>query len=167
MSPTIRPETSADARAIRRLTDAAFADAPHASGNEGTIVDALRAEGTLALSLVAGEDDAIVGRVAFSAVTAAGEDVGWYGLGPISVSPDRQRQGIGTALIRAGLDRLRARGGRGCVLVGDPGYYCRFGFEPYPVLTFAGVPAEYFLRRTLAGNAPAGAVTYRPAFYAR
>ncbi len=162
----IRPETPADAAAIRRVTDMAFAGASHASGTEGAIVDALRAEGTLALSLVAEAGGAVVGHVAFSPVAIAGADVGWLGLGPLSVVPARQRAGFGSALVRDGLARLRAAGARGCVVLGEPGYYRRFGFEPDADLTFEGVPAAYFLRIAFAEPVPVGAVTYRPAFYA-
>lgn len=162
----IRAETPAHASAIRRVTDAAFAGAPHASGTEGAIVDALRAEGSLALSLVAEADGAVFGHVAFSPVTVAGADVGWLGLGPLSVLPARQRTGVGAALVRDGLARIRAAGTRGCVVLGDPAYYRRFGFEPDPALTFEGVPAEYFMRLAFAEPAPAGPVVYRPAFYA-
>ncbi len=166
MGAMIRPETPADAAAIRRLTDAAFAGAPHAAGTEGAIVDALRAEGTLALSLVAEEAGAVIGHVAFSPVAIGGADVGWFGLGPVSVLPGRQRAGIGSRLIRDGLARLRGLGARGCVVLGDPGYYRRFGFENDPRLTFEGAPAEYFMRLAFDHPAPAGPVTYRPAFYA-
>ena len=166
MAAMIRPETPADAAAIRRLTDAAFAGAPHASGTEGAIIDALRAEGTLALSLVAEEDGRIVGHAAFSPVAIGGADAGWLGLGPVSVLPLRQRTGIGTRLVRDGLARLRADGAGGCVVLGDPAWYRRLGFENDPGLTFDGAPAAYFLRLSFGETVPAGAVTYRPAFYA-
>lgn len=165
MTPLIRPEAPADAVAIGRVTDAAFASAPHASGTEAAIVDALRAAGTLTLSLVAEDEGAVVGHVAFSPVTVAGADVGWFGLGPVSVLPARQGHGIGAALIRDGIARLAARGAAGCVLLGDPGYYRRFGFANDPGLRFDGAPAEYFLARAFTRPAPEGAVTYQPAFY--
>ena len=166
--PTIRPEVPADAVAIRRLTDAAFAGAAHASGTEGAMVDALRAEGTLTLSLVAvadGADGAVIGHVAFSPVTVAGAEIGWFGLGPVSVLPGRQREGIGAALIRNGLSRLRADGAAGCVVLGDPAYYRRFGFVHDPDLRFEDAPAEYFLRLAFAHPVPSGCVTYQPVFY--
>jgi putative acetyltransferase len=165
MSPTIRGGAADDAAAIRRVTDAAFAGAEHASGTEGAIVDALRAEGTLTLSLVAATDGAVIGHVAFSPVTVGGDDVGWFGLGPVSVLPGRQRQGIGAALIREGLARLRANGVAGCVVLGDPAFYRRFGFAHDPGLRFEGAPAEYFLRLPFTRPVPSGAVAYRPAFY--
>ena len=160
----IRPETPADAPAIAALTTAAFAAAPHASGREAAIVDALRAAGALALSLVA-DDGGVVGHVAFSPVTIDGREAGWFGLGPVAVAPDRQGQGIGSALIREGLARLAAMGARGCVLLGDPGYYRRFGFEVDPALVLPDVPPEYFMRLMLAGTPPKGTVAFHPGFY--
>jgi putative acetyltransferase len=161
----VRPEAPGEAAAIREVTAAAFAGAEHASGTEAAIVDALRAAGALTLSLVAVADGAVVGHAGFSPVTVAGGDVGGFGLGPVSVRPDRQRAGIGSALIRDGLSRLRRRGAKGCVVLGDPGYYRRFGFAVDPGLRFDGAPAEYFMRLALAeGPLPAGTVAFHAAF---
>jgi len=161
----IRPETPADGAAIRQVTDSAFAGAAHASGTEGAIVDALRAAGMLTLSLVAEDAGAVVGHVAFSPVTIDGRDAGWFGLGPVAVAPGRRGSGIGGALIGDGLARLRQAGAQGCVVLGDPGYYTRFGFAADPAMTFADVPPEYFMALRFAGTAPAGPVVYQPAFY--
>jgi putative acetyltransferase len=163
-APTIRPETANDTAAIRRVIDAAFADAPHASGTESAIVEALRAEGSLTISLVAVAGGAVIGHVAASPVTIEGVNRGWSGLGPLSVLPAHQRCGIGTALVRELLSRLQAAGALGCVVLGEPGYYRRFGFGADPALTFTGVPPEYFMRLAFAGAVPEGTVTYRPAF---
>ena len=95
----IRDERPGDEDAIHALTAEAFRPMPYSSGTEPAIIRALRASGALTLSLVAVEDGAIVGHVAFSPVAIDGQDEGWFGLGPISVSADRQRQGIGRALI--------------------------------------------------------------------
>ena len=161
----IRDEHPEDAAAIGELTAAAFADAPHASGTEARIVAALRQAGALTLSLVATADDGrIVGHAAFSPVQidrAAGR---WYGLGPVSVTPELQRQGIGGALIRRGLDRLAALGAEGCVALGDPAYYGRFGFVSDPALTYGGEASRYFQRRVLKGDPPQGDVSYHPGF---
>lgn len=166
----IRDERAADAAAISALTTAAFANAPHSDGTEAAIIDALRANEALALSLVA-EDDAgaIVGHIAFSPVTitdANGQVVqGWYGLGPVSVSPARQGEGIGAALIREGLARLQASGANGCVLLGDPAYYARFGFIADAGPTYPGPPPEYFQALAFPGHVMArGVVTYDGAF---
>jgi predicted N-acetyltransferase YhbS len=93
------------------------------------------------------------------------EDVGWFGLGPVAVLPGRQRRGIGETLIRFGLRQIEEIGGRGCVVLGEPGYYSRFGFESDPKLRFADVPAEYFQRLVFKGDPPTGLVRYHPAFH--
>ncbi len=160
----IRPETPADADAIRALTAAAFAGAPHSSGTEAAIIDALRAAGALTLSLVAAEAGGIVGHAAFSPVTCSSGASGWFGLGPVSARPDRQRAGVGQALIRTGLATLRDQGAAGCVVLGDPRYYGRFGFACDPALRYGDVPQEYFQRIVFRGPPPAGEITYHPSF---
>jgi predicted N-acetyltransferase YhbS len=159
----IRTERPADMGTIRSLTAAAFATAPHRSGTEAAIVDALRRAGALFVSLVA-DEKAIVGHVAFSPVSIEGADGASYGLGPVSVCPGHQRRGIGTALIRAGLERLRAADAAGCVVLGDPAYYGRFGFEADPRLTYRDVPAAYVQRLILRGPTPVGEIAYHRAF---
>ena len=164
---TIRDERAEDADAIRAVTLAAFADMPHSQQTEAAIVEALRASGALAVSLVAVEGDEIVGHVAFSPVTInAAAAPGWFGAGPLSVRPDRQKSGIGTALMRAGLARLAEAGAKGCVLVGDLGYYRRFGFKASSSLAYPDLPAEYFQVLELAAAAPSGTVAFHPAFSA-
>ena len=160
----IRPERSQDIAAIRDLTEAAFLTAAHRSGTEAAIVEALRRAGQLSLSLVAVSGDEIAGHVAFSPVSIGGQDKGWFGLGPVSVAPDRQRQGIGSALIREGLRRLQARDAAGCVVLGDPAFYTRLGFAPTPALHLPGVPPEYFMALAFDGVVPEGQVAYAPAF---
>ena len=165
MSITIRPERPGDERAIHALTEAAFRDMPHADGDEQDLVDRLRADGDLVLSLVATNmDEAIVGHIAFSPVTISDGTRDWFGLGPVSVIPSAQRGGIGAALVERGIADMRERGARGIVLLGDPNYYARFGFEHDPQLAYPGPPAEYFQRLVLTDDAPAGTVRYAPAF---
>ncbi|MGY4173345.1 putative N-acetyltransferase YhbS [Bradyrhizobium sp. USDA 4529] len=119
----------------------------------------------LTISLVAVSDDgSIFGHVAFSPVRIEGVVGRWYGLGPVSVAPDLQRQGTGGALIRAGLARLAAMNADGCVLLGDPAYYSRFGFVSDPALTYGGEPSPYFQRLVLKGDPPKGDVKYHAAF---
>ena len=162
-----RDEGIGDAAAIAALTDAAFRDAPHRSGTEAAIVAALREDGVLALSLVAEDDDGMLaGHVAFSPVRLSGGEPGWFGLGPVSVVPDRQGRGIGAALVRAGLARLRAEGADGCVVLGDPAYYARFGFVADARLQLPGVPPAYFQVQVFGGEVPAGTVAYADAFSA-
>lgn len=160
----IRPETAEDAAAIRALTAAAFKGLPHSSGTEAAIVDALRDAGALTLSLVAEEQGRIIGHVAFSPVTINGEAGRWFGLGPVSVEPAMQRRGIGQALIREGLERLRSAVAEGCVLLGDPAYYRRFGFVSDPKLRYGDVPPEYFQRLSFNGAEPEGEVAYHAGF---
>ncbi|WP_338447025.1 N-acetyltransferase [Pelagerythrobacter marensis] len=164
MSVTIRPERAGDQSAIRNLVSAAFAGTPHSDGSEPDIVDALRADGDLAISLVAQEGLDIVGHAAFSPVSIADGSAGWYGLGPVAVAPERQRRGIGAALIERGIAMLHERGAAGCVVLGDPAYYNRFGFAHDPALAYPGPPPEYFQRLVIGGGAPRGIVTYAPAF---
>ena len=166
--PTIRDERETDAGAIRAVTRAAFAGVPYSQQTEAAIVEALRAAGALAVSLVAVENDEIVGHVAFSAMTIDGAAApGWFGAGPLSVRPGRQRSGIGAALIRAGLARLADAGAQGCVLVGDPAYYRRFGFREAASLIYPGLPAAYFQVLEQAAAEPRGTVAFHPAFAAR
>mgnify|MGYP000552805329 CR=1 FL=1 len=161
----ICPETPDDRDAIFAVTQAAFQNHPHSQQTEGYIIDALRAGGALALSLVARVDGDVAGHVAFSPVVVSDGTPGWYGLGPVSVAPARQGRGIGAALIRDGLSRLKAMGAAGCVVMGEPGYYRRFGFAQVPALTYPGVPPEYFM--ALVFTQPArGVVSYHDGFYA-
>ncbi|MBA8910851.1 GNAT family N-acetyltransferase [Aminobacter ciceronei] len=161
----IRSERPADVDTIRALTRAAFADALHSSQTEAAIVDALRDAGALTLSLIAEDGGKILGHVAFSPVTVGG-DAGWYGLGPVSVWPDNQGKGIGQALIRLGLDALRGMGAKGCVLIGDPAYYSRFGFVADPAVTYDGLPPQYVQRLAFGDTVPGGEIVYHAGFEA-
>ena len=160
----IRPEEPRDHAAIGVVTQAAFADAPHSDGSEVRIIERLRADGDLALSLVAEDCDRIVGHVAISPVEISDGSVGWYGLGPIAVLPSLQRQKIGSRLMQRAIADMRMQGARGLVLLGDPAYYARFGFEHDPALRYPGPLPEYFQRLVVAGDAPSGTVRYAPAF---
>lgn len=161
----IRSETSLDIPEIQTLVANAFENAAHSDGTEGAIVEALRATGALTISLVAERDGVISGHIAFSPVEINGQSVDWYGLGPVAVKPDQQRQGVGTRLIEAGLDEIKALGARGCVVLGDPAYYGRFGFHPDASLQFPGVPQEYFQRLAFSDDKRDGVVRYHSAFY--
>ena len=162
----VRAEAPGDEAAIRALTTAAFAEQSHSSGTEAAITDALRRDGDLSVSLVAVSGAAVVGHVAFSPVTITpGAPEGWFGLGPVSVAPKRQRTGIGSALIRRGLASLEARDAEGCVLIGDPGYYGRFGFRSEVGLSYGEVPEPYVQGLALAASSlPSGVITYAPGF---
>jgi putative acetyltransferase len=160
----IRSERAGDVGPIAELITRAFDNAPHASGKEASIVERLRRDGNLAMSLVAIDEVRIVGHIAFSRVLIDAEECEWFGLGPVAVRPEQQRQGIGGALIEYGLAGLRKAGAYGCVVLGEPGYYGRFGFETDAGLTYPGPPAEYFQRIVFHGHAPRGIVEYAPAF---
>ncbi len=162
----IRPEAPADGAAITDVTAAAFRNHPFSQQTEHFIVQALRAAAALTISLVAEIDGRVVGHVAFSPVTMSDGAPDWYGLGPVSVLPELQRRGIGSALINEGLSALRAMGARGCALVGDPGYYVRFGFRNAPGLVYEGVPQQYFLVLPFGGEVPRGIVVFHDAFLA-
>lgn len=160
----IREQRPEDDARVRQLVEDAFRGRPYSDGTEAPIVEALRAAGALTVPLVAEEDGEILGQVAFSLVAINGAIRDWYGLGPVAVRPDRQGQGIGQALIRAGLDRIRALGAKGCVLAGAPGYYGRFGFAADPRLQSPGIPPQYFLVLPFGTEVPDGTVTFHAAF---
>jgi len=163
----IREERSGDIDQIHEVTVAAFLNAPHADGTEQFVVAALRNAGALTLSLVAEEAGRVVGHVALSPVTISDGSTAWYGLGPISVVPGEQGKGVGSLLMKAALDELGKRGANGCVLLGDPGYYQRFGFSPIEGLVLPGVPPGYFQAILFRGVYPRGEVTYHEAFEAK
>lgn len=162
----IRDERPEDVEPIATVTREAFATLAISQGTEHAIIAALREAGALSLSLVARQGGAVVGHIAFSPITIADGAAGWYGLGPLSVTPALHRQGIGTALMEEGLRRLRALGARGCYVVGHPDYYRRFGFETNPALTLEGAPPEVCLAQSFDDAQPSGAVTFHPAFLA-
>jgi putative acetyltransferase len=166
MDLLIRNEQPGDIDAIGRITEAAFAGQAYSSHTEQFIVNALRRAGQLTLSLVATRGDELLGHVAVSPVRLSNGAVGWHGLGPISVRPDQQGQGIGSALMEAAIARLQAMGSAGCVLLGEPAYYARFGFRVYPGLELPGVPAEYFQALPFGGDVPQASVQYHDAFNA-
>ena len=163
---TIRNETDADVSAITEVTIAAFKTLEISNRTEQFIIAALRAAKALTVSLVAELNGRVVGHVAFSPVTISDGTRNWYGLGPVSVLPEHQRQGIGKALIREGLQRLRALNARGCCVVGHPEYYRKLGFENLPGLVHEGVPPEVFLGLSWDAHAPQGTVTFHEGFKA-
>jgi putative acetyltransferase len=161
----IRDEQTADIERIAEITRAAFLANPHSSHTEHLTVANLRRAQALTHSLVAEVEGEIVGHVAFSEVEISDGSTGWFGLGPLTVKPGMQGKGVGSALVRAGLERLRQQGARGCVLLGDPAFYRRFGFANNQDLMLEEASQEYFLALVLAGAGARGVVTYHPAFY--
>lgn len=160
----IRDEKPTDYHAISDLTAAAFASMEISNHTEQFIIDALRNANALTISLVAELDSRVVGHIAFSPVTMSDGTEAWYGLGPVSVHPEFQHKGIGKALIKEGLLRLRDIKARGCCLVGHPQYYRQFGFQTVEGLIHEGVPQEVFFVLSFDGTIPKGQVWFHKAF---
>lgn len=160
----IRNEKTEDTQAIDVLTQLAFKGVEHSLQTESAIIDVLRNEGALTISLVAELQGNIVGHIAFSPVLINAQQGHWYGLGPVSVHPHLHNQGIGTALIKEGLKRLKQHHAHGCVVLGSPVYYRKFGFTSHHMLRYGTVPPEYFQSLLLSGQPQAGEVTYHAAF---
>jgi putative acetyltransferase len=159
----IAPEAPQDRTAIHALHAAAFP-----GDDEARLVDRLRADGDLALSLVARDDaGAVVGHVALSPMTAPFRALG---LGPVAVAEDARRAGVAAALIRDGLARAATTGWQGVFVVGDAAYYGRFGFDAAAAVGFVSPyagPHFMLLRLDPAADLPRrGAVAYAPAFAA-
>ena len=163
--PVIRPEAGADSRAVYAVNAAAFP-----TEAEAKLVDALRAAGRAIVSLVAVLDGRVVGHVLFSPVSVeTGESGDGARLAPVAVMPDLHRRGIGGALVRAGLAAVAAAGFRYCVVLGDPAYYSRFGFERASAVGLGneyGVDAEFMVQELTPGGLAGkrGLVRYAPEF---
>jgi putative acetyltransferase len=167
MHVQIRSETPDDVDEIEALTASAFLNATHTSHTEQFIVAALRKAGKLSVSLVAEANSTLIGHVAISPVSISDGASGWFGLGPISVLPQYRRQGVGSSLMCEALRILGERCASGCVVLGEPGYYGRFGFQADPDLVLPGVPAQYFQALSLDSAKLRGIVTYHEAFEAQ
>lgn len=162
----IRSETDADVAAIRDVTVSAFKTLEISNHTEQFIIAALRAARALTISLVAEIAGRVIGHIAFSPVTISDGTGDWYGLGPVSVLPEFQRQGIGKALIEEGLSQLNGLGAQGVCLVGHPDYYKKFGFRNVQGLVLSGVPQEVFFALSFDGHFPQGTVTFHESFKA-
>ena len=164
----IKDEQPNDTKRISRIQYAAFKGHPqHKPGAEPVehrIVERLRETNALSLSLLAEDEGNTVGHIAFSPASVGKASQGWYLLGPVGVLPDRQGKGIGSALVREALKRLRAQGALGVVLVGDPAFYERFGFTSRPRLTYPGVPDQYVLALAFTDKTPEGDIIAHDAF---
>ena len=168
MMVKIRVERESDWDAIRDVTEQAFRGKPYAGEDEHILIDKMREEGVLALSLVAVDTrEQVVGQVSFSLARLGDGGSGpWYALGPVAVVPTRQGEGIGSQLIDVGLSSLCESGALGCILVGDPNYYERFGFQLYPEACPEAEPPEYFMLKFLLGAEVTGRFSFDPVFYA-
>lgn len=164
MDIEIRNESASDVAHIHRVTEQAFLNALHTDHTEQFIVQALRKSEALTISHVAEVSGKIVGHVAISPVKISDGATGWFGLGPISVLPEFQGRGAGSKLMESSLAALEAIGAAGCVVLGDPDYYGRFGFKVVEGLVFPGAPAEYFQALSFNDKFPCGEVSYHEAF---
>lgn len=163
----IRKERESDIEAIFQVVKEAFKGHPYGAGTEQHIVNALRADGALTISLVAEVEGEVAGHIAFSPVAISESSPGWFALGPVAVLPRLQNKGIGKELIHEGLSMLESAGAKGCVLVGEPGYYARFGFKTFPGLVMEGVPPKNLLALCFGQEMPAGSVVHHKAFSAK
>lgn len=160
----VRFERPGEEETITRLITAAFLEAEHRDGSEADVVERLRTANALTISLVAATEAGLIGHVAFSPVTVDGRENGWFGLGPVAVLPAHQGRGVGTRLIEEGMAQLRDLGAKGCVVLGEPALYSRFGFASTPDVWLANVPPQYFCAVRLADGDESGEVKYHPAF---
>jgi len=166
MDLIIRAETDADREAVYAVHSAAFKTA-----SEADLVDALRIKAHPLVSLVAESSERIVGHILFSPARMSGHpELLIMGLAPMGVLPGRQRRGVGSALVRAGLEACRQLGVSVVVVLGHPAYYPRFGFLPssrFDISSEYDVPEEVFMAIELQPNALAkksGKVCYHEAF---
>jgi putative acetyltransferase len=166
MNCLIRPECEDDYGAIYDVTKCAFATMPFSDGDEQDLINQLRDAGALVLSLVSEQDGKVVGQISFSSAFAADGSPGWYALGPVSVEPALKHRGIGSQLILAGIAWLREHDAAGCVLVGNPAFYSRYDFKPYPALAPEGEPSEYYQILPLRVEEPSVVVGFHPLFHA-
>ena len=148
----IRNESDTDVRKIGKVIAATFETMEISNRTEQFSVEALRAAKALTVSLVAETNGTVISHIAFSPVTFADGTRDWYGLGPVSLLPAHQRQGIESALTEEGLQRLKAMNAKGYCLVGHPRYYGQFGFENPTRLVVEGVPPEAFFALSFDGH---------------
>lgn len=163
----VRDESNGDIEKIHRVTEKAFRNVPYSEHTEQFIVKALRQAGALVISLVAEAGGDIIGHVAISPVQISDGSINWFGLGPISVLPEYQDKGVGSKLMKTALANLMIKGAAGCVVLGEPDYYGRFGFKVVDGLVLPRVPAEYFQALSFGDGFPRGEVGYLEAFWAR
>lgn len=161
---TIRPEAPEDFLAITSVVNKAFFGMPYAEGDEAELVLELRSRNALIVSLVAEQDGEIVGQIAFSPAFTQGTPEKWFGLGPISVLPNYQGRGIGSALLRAGLTELKKLNAGGCILVGNQNICLNSGFVNAPECSPVDEPSEFFMLKHFHGIAPTGVITFHDAF---
>lgn len=161
MKWNIRQEKAGDEALIADVTRAAFAGKAYADGDEDVLPAKLREAGALVLSLVAVEKKTVVGHIALSPAKVG--DAKWLAVGPVSVRPDRQGQGIGSALVNNAVAVAQAYGRGGVVLMGDPAFYSRLGFTLAVDATYQGKTSPH-LQVYPFGEMPTGDVRFHPTF---
>lgn len=164
MSWIIREEQPGDAAAIRAMMLAAFDGHPYSDGDEADVIERLRADHDLELSLVASEGGDVLGQVTYSAAQLSNGEQGWMVLGPVAVAPAAQGRGIARALMEAGEAAMRARGAKGITVLGDPVFYAKFGYLQHTPMTLAGELGAYLQVKSFGALIPAAAISYAPAF---
>ena len=162
----LRPEEPKDHSAVHAVNQSAFE-----TSAEANLVDVLRREAHPIISLVAEQNGAIIGHIMFSPVSLTGHtDLKIMGLGPVAVAPEHQRMGIGTALLKTGLEKCNEIGYGAVIVLGHQSYYPRFGFVPsvnYGISSEYDVPPEVFMVMELQPgylNDASGIIQYHPAF---
>lgn len=161
----VRPEKEQDWPTIHEITKLAFAGRPYSDGDEPELIDHLREKDLLILSLVAIDNGEIVGQITFSEASIESKTGPWFALGPVSVTPERQGEGIGSLLIETGLSEITKLDALGCILTGNPDYYRRFGFKFAPENCPANEPEEYFMLKLLSSEKPEGRFAFHETFY--
>lgn len=165
MDIRIRNEEAGDTDVIDTIVKEAFSHQSHHAHTQHLILAGLRREEALALSLVAVTDQTVVGNIAFTEVEISDGSPGWFGLALLVVAAGMQKKGVGSALVRDGLLKLRQRGAQGCVVLGEPAFFSRFGFKNNSDLMIEETPQENFLALAFADKGTAGVVSYHPLFY--
>lgn len=160
----IRHEKPSDIEMITEVIKAAFKSHPLSQQTGHFTISDLRDADALTISLVTEIYGRVVAHIAFSSVTISDGTTNWYGLGPVSVLPEFQGCRIGTAMVNKGLGLLKSFDSKGCVLIGLPTYFDRFGFKNHPQLIHEGVPQEIFVAKSLFGRVPRGSVEFHQAF---
>lgn len=159
----IRPERAGEEQEIYNLTKRAFAPMPFGDEDDAGLTDALRESGDLFLSLIAEENSRIIGHLALSPVAITGTAARWMGLGPISVEPERQRQGIGSTLVQSAMTYCRTNEISGIALIGNPAVYGPMGFQSNHAFTYRDLSNQLVQYLTLSGSDPVGELTFAPA----
>lgn len=161
---TIRAEQTGDEAAIHAMVARAFDGHPYSDGDEQDVIDRLREDGDLLLSLVALNGETIIGQITFSPAILADGDTGWAVLAPVAVEPSHHGKGVGRALIEAGEAAMRAKGASGMTVLGNPEIYSRFDFEADTPMWLAGDLGWAFQVKSFGGPIPACEQKYVRAF---